>query len=88
MESLIGKVEKTRVKGTKPASNSSIKEWLGHLSPFNVKKVESFTVTYPKKGEWERYDCDKDKYIICDVGIDCGSVSGGTVTISGHDCTG
>ena len=39
MESLIGKVEKTRVKGTKPASNSSIKEWLGHLSPFNVKKV-------------------------------------------------
>ena len=53
-----------------------------------LDQQRSQTVIKSKKGEWERYDCDKDKGIICDVGIDCGSVSGGTILVGGHNCNG
>ena len=92
MELLIGKKEKTLEKVTKPVSNSSIKERLGHVRSLVVMsghvRSGDIRVNTPWKGEWERYKCDKDKAIICDVGIDCDSVSGGTIIVGGHNCQG
>ena len=39
-----------------------------------------------QKGEWENHVCDHDHAILCDVGIDCDSVSSGKVVVGGHTC--
>lgn len=80
------------MKGIKHVLNSKRKERSAHYGLGKLRGhfglVEVIYGELTHKGEWERYDCDKDKGIICDVGIDCGSVSGGNVLVGGHDCQG